>query len=591
MTWNKRLPWTWRRYLVAVALIIAAASLRVWPLQSLGSTLVWLTFYPAVMVMAIYGGLSAGLLGTGLACLISIWGGPLLVHQRFIQQPADWLGLSVFVLTGTMISSVAEAMRRANLRAKLAQAKAEAANQAKSVFLASMSHELRTPLNAILGFSSLLRNEPGASDAQRNALDIINRSGEHLLSLINAVLDMAKVEAGQFQVENSAFDLEAMVREVMELMGGRAEGKNLALRLDETSAFPRFIRADAGKLRQALLNLVGNAVKFTPQGGVTLRLKTLVAAPAPGLRLVMEVEDTGIGIALEDQPRIFEPFVQVGQLTTQKGTGLGLALTRTYVELMGGQIGVESAPGQGALFRLEVPVERAEESEVNSARINPGTVMALAPGQPAYRLLIVEDQAENWLLLQRLLEPVGFRVRVAENGALGVAAFQDWRPHLIGMDIRMPVMDGLEATQRIRALPGGRDVKIVALSASTFEEERERVLAAGIDDFIRKPYRSEELFDCLARQLGAKFLYAETVAFKAPSASALRPEDLTPLSAALRQELTVALIGLDNVQLEAVIHRISGQHPALGERLMAHAGQWSYTAILQALRPAIRRTL
>jgi signal transduction histidine kinase len=265
-------PLTWRRLAVTFILIGVAAYLRIWPLQSLGAILVWLTFYPAVMIVAIYGGLFAGLIATGLACLIAIYGGPFLVHQAFIQKPADWVGLSVFVMTGTMISSVAEAMRRANVRAKLAQEKAEAANQAKSTFLASMSHELRTPLNAILGFSSLLRNDPVIPDEQRKTLEIINRSGEHLLNLINDVLDMAKVEAGKLQVENHPFDLGEMVREVTDLMSVRAEEKNLHLELDQDSNFPRFIKADSGKLRQVLINLVGNAIKYTQQGEVILHL-------------------------------------------------------------------------------------------------------------------------------------------------------------------------------------------------------------------------------------------------------------------------------------------------------------------------------
>jgi signal transduction histidine kinase/CheY-like chemotaxis protein len=591
ITLNRLLPWTWRRYIVAVALIAVAASLRVWPLQSLGSTLVWLTFYPAVMVIAIYGGLSAGLLGTGLACLIAIFGGPILVHQPFINKPADWLGLMVFVMTGTMISSVAEAMRRANVRARLEQKKAEAANQAKSIFLASMSHELRTPLNAILGFSSLLRNEAGFSDEQRKTLDIINRSGMHLLNLINDVLDISKVEAGQYQVENSVFDLGGMVREVTDLMRLRAEEKHLQLRLDQASKFPRFIRADAGKLRQVLINLVGNAVKFTGQGSVTLRLNARLTQDPHRPILIIEVEDTGIGIAAEDQVRIFDPFVQVGEQATQKGTGLGLAITRKIVELMGGQINIESTLGRGSIFHLEVPVERAEETELIIAKINLGQVIGLAPGQPEYRLLIVEDQLENWLLLKHILEPVGFQVRVAENGAEGVKEFQAWQPHLIWMDMRMPVMDGLEATQRIRALPGGREVKIMALTASTFKEERDKVISAGLDDFIAKPYRADEIFDCLVRHLGLVLVYAETPqASRLKPASLLRPEDLAPLSAALRQELTGALLQLDGSQIDASIRRISEQNPALGSLLASHAGQLGYTAILQALQPLAEET-
>jgi signal transduction histidine kinase len=404
MAWQKIVPWRWQRYIVSVLLITAAASLRIWPLQTLGSRLVWLTFYPAVMVTAIYGGLSAGLLATGLACCIAALLGPMLVGQPFIKDSADWLGLAVFVLTGTMISSVAEAMRRANAKAKRAQDLAEAANKAKSVFLASMSHELRTPLNAILGFSRLLRNDNSISGEQRKTLTIINRSGEHLLTLINDVLDMAKVEAGSINVENVHVDLGEMVQDITDLMHVRAAEKNLQLILDQSSQFPRSVQTDAAKLRQVIINLIGNAIKFTEQGSILLHLNAQPSNDPQRLQLIIEVEDTGIGIIAEDQIRIFDPFVQVGKLTTQKGTGLGLAITRTYVELMGGRISVESIPGKGSKFRVEVPVYRAEKMEARAAKINRGRVISIASGQNEYRLLIVEDQMENWLLLQRLFE-------------------------------------------------------------------------------------------------------------------------------------------------------------------------------------------
>jgi signal transduction histidine kinase/ActR/RegA family two-component response regulator len=570
---------------VAVGLVAVAAGLRFWPLQALGSTLVWLTFYPAVMVVAIYGGLAAGLLATGLACLVALFGGPVLVARPFIQNGADWLGMAVFVLTGTMISLVAEAMRRANARARKAQEEAEAANRAKSVFLASMSHELRTPLNAILGFSSLLRDDVGISDEQRKTLDIINRSGEHLLNLINDVLDMAKVEAGRLNVSEAAFDVGNTVRDVVDLMRMRAEEKGLQLCLDQSSEFPRFVRADVGKLRQVLINLVGNAVKYTERGGVTLRLGVRPANAPDRLLLIIEVEDTGVGIASDDQRRIFEPFVQVGAPTTQMGTGLGLSITRKYVELMGGLIAVESAPGTGSCFRAEIPVGRAVDAEVDAAVVQPGRVIGLASGQSEYRILIVEDRAENWLLLRRILEDVGFAVRVAENGALGIDAFQAWRPHFIWMDLRRPVMDGLEATRRIRALEGGRDVKIVALSASAFKEDRDNVLAVGMDDFLRKPYRPAEVFECLTHNLGVRFVYGD-----APSAAAaipplaLSPEAFAVLPQELRAELGDAVVALDIARIAAAIRRVSGVEPALGTLLARHAEQHAYTKMLGALR-------
>jgi CheY-like chemotaxis protein len=318
---------------------------------------------------------------------------------------------------------------------------------------------------------------------------------------------------------------------------------------------------------------------------VTLRLHARPTGDPQRLLLILEIEDTGVGIAAGDQARIFEPFVQVGKLTTQKGTGLGLAITRQYVELMGGQISVESALGQGSKFRVELPVGRADAPALSAAEIRHGRVVGLAPDQPEYRVLIVEDQMENWLLLQRLLEDVGFQVRVGENGAVGVEMFRLWLPHFIFMDIRMPVMDGLEATQRIRALEGGREVKIAALTASVFKEERANVMAVGMDDFVRKPYRAEEILDCLARHLGARYVYEQAPAAAAEERTAtLRPEALAALSPELRGELSDALVSLDVARIAELIRRVSALDPALGDALADHASQLGYGAILKALQ-------
>jgi signal transduction histidine kinase/CheY-like chemotaxis protein len=571
-------PAWWKRYVIAIALVVFAASLRIWPLHSLGSTLAWLTFYPAVMVVAIYGGLSAGLLATVLACLTVTFLWPILVAQPFIKNPADWLGMSVFILTGSMISGVAEAMRRAQSRAIEALDKAKAANRAKSVFLSTMSHELRTPLNAILGFSSLMRSDPALTVGQRENLDIINRSGGHLLSLINDVLDMAKIEAGRVVLEVNPFDLSTLVRDITDMLGKRAEARGLQLLLDQSSEFPRFIKSDKEKLRQVIVNLVGNAIKFTNHGSVTLRLGVQAGDT---LRLVIEVEDSGIGISQADQARIFEPFVQVGKSATQKGSGLGLSIILEYVKMMGGDIKIESTPEVGSLFRVNLPVQRAEEIEVMSSESAQGRIIGLESGQPDYRILIVEDQLENQLLLQRLLKDAGFTSKVAQNGVEAIELFQSYQPHFIWMDRRMPVMDGLEATQRIRTLPGGKEVKIVAVTASAFADQRDEMLAAGLDDFVRKPYRPAEIFDCMTRQLGVHFIYEQAAQVEADSA--LSSSALAKLPEALRRELADGLVLGNTEQLAQLIQRIEQLDTALAKVLARHLAAFNYLPVLNAL--------
>jgi CheY-like chemotaxis protein/anti-sigma regulatory factor (Ser/Thr protein kinase) len=441
---------------------------------------------------------------------------------------------------------------------------------------------LRTPLNAILGFSNLLRE--GASETQRKDLDIINRSGEHLLTLISGVLDVAKIEAGRAVVEAVPCDLRNLVRDVIEMMRVRAEGKGLELLVDQSPKFPETVNTDTAKLRQVLINLLGNAVKYTERGAVTLRLNAKPAGDAERLLLRFDVEDTGTGIATEDQAHIFEPFVQAGKPATQKGTGLGLTITRQFVELMGGTIHVESTLGTGSLFRVEVPSERAQQSEIQATMPDRQPIIGLEPGQPEYRILIVEDERENWMLLERLLESAGFQVRVAEDGAQGVEMFRTWRPHFIWMDLRMPVMDGVEAARRIRALDGGRKVKIAAVTASVFASQRSDVLTAGLDDFIQKPYQPSEIFDCIARQLGLRYLYREpSSASPGEPAMALRPADLAALPEELRAELREALISLKRERIAEVIDRVSKQEAALGSALARCAERFAYTAILKAI--------
>jgi PAS domain S-box-containing protein len=462
----------------------------------------------------------------------------------------------------------------------LARDEANAANKAKSDFLANMSHELRTPLNAILGFSAMMRREPELTEGQCEKLDIINRSGNHLLTLINDVLEIARIEAGRVQLENSPFDLGAMVRDVTDMMRIRAEDGGLQLLVDQASRFPRYIVGDEARLRQILINLMGNAIKHTQEGGVTLRLGT---KKNKATHLLIEVEDSGVGIAPEDQERIFEPFVQLSEHGISKGTGLGLTITRQFVQMMNGNINLESIPGTGSIFRVDLPLNEARESDITQQlQAEMRDVTGLAMGQPKYRILIVEDQKENQLLLYKLLESVGFQVKIAEDGAQGVTLFQSWHPHFIWMDRRMPVLDGVEATRRIRELPGGKEVKIVAVTASAFAEQCNEMLAAGMDDYVRKPFRASEIYDSLAKHLGVKYLYKD-VSMAQEQDTSLTPEMLSGLPEALLGELKEALESLDAERIEAVIQKVAKHDQTLQGKLIHFTENFDYPSILRAL--------
>jgi PAS domain S-box-containing protein len=461
----------------------------------------------------------------------------------------------------------------------LARDAAEAANKAKSVFLANMSHELRTPLNAILGFSGMMRQSQLLTATERENLDIINRSGEHLLNLINDVLEMAKIEAGHLQLEIAPMDLGAMVRDVTDMMKIRAQEKGLLLELDQSSEFPRYIKGDEARLRQILINLLSNAVKFTKLGQISIRLKVRENRRH---HLLIEVQDSGVGIDPKDHARLFEPFVQFSQ-GTQPGAGLGLSITHQFVQMMGGSIRVDSELGKGALFQVELPVELVDLNDIPKSVIQHGDILALAPGQPHYRILIVEDQHENRLLLSRLMMDIGLPVKLAENGEQCLQLFPEWQPDLIWMDKLMPVMDGLEATKCLRRLPNGQAVKIVAVTASVFKEQQQEMLDAGMDDVVRKPYRFNEIYECLARQLNLEYLYRSEAQTGTNLPQTLTADKLEVLPAALRQQLREALTSLDSDQIAIAISQIKEIDPTLGFSLARLADYFDYPAIIKAL--------
>jgi signal transduction histidine kinase/CheY-like chemotaxis protein/streptogramin lyase len=393
------------------------------------------------------------------------------------------------------------------------------ANRLKSQFLANMSHELRTPLNAIMGFAQLMTRDRTLTSGQRENLSVIGRSGEHLLALINDVLDMSKIEAGQTTLNEAAFDLYRLIDDLEGMFKLRTDSKALALVFERAADVPQYVHADENKLRQVLINLLGNAIKFTETGQIGLRVTS------DELRLLFEVEDTGPGIAPEEQAVLFDAFVQTtAGLHVQEGTGLGLPISREFVRLIGGEISIISQIGSGSQFKFDIPITLTVADLVVAAGPT-RRVAGLEPNQPVYRILIVEDRLENRRLLSLLLRPLGFEVQEAANGQEAVEMWERWEPHFIWMDMRMPVMDGYEATRQIKAKLRGQATVIVALTASAFEEQRAEVLSAGCDGFVRKPFKENELFETMAKHLGVRFIYEDEPADQIVKASIVLNED------------------------------------------------------------------
>ncbi|WP_193199104.1 hybrid sensor histidine kinase/response regulator [Nostoc sp. MG11] len=393
---------------------------------------------------------------------------------------------------------------------------AEAANLAKSEFLANMSHELRTPLNSILGFTQLMTRDRSLNACQLEHLEIINRSGEHLLTLINDVLSMSKIEAGRTTLNENSFDLYSLLDSFVEMLRLKAESKGLQLIFERTPEVPQYVLTDESKLRQVLINLLGNAIKFTEEGGVILRVgikqekvETRQNSQSSSCLLHFEIEDTGPGIAPDELEKLFKPFIQTETgRKSQQGTGLGLTISQQFVRLMGGNIAVSSTLDQGTIFAFDIKISPAEVAKVKTRQLK-RRVIGLEPNQPKYRILVVEDKWENRLLLVKMLTSLGFEVREAENGQEGVNLWETWEPHLIWMDMRMPVMNGYEATKQIKTHLKGQATIIIALTASAFDEERSVILSTGCNDFVRKPFREEVILNKMAQYLGVRYIYEQ----------------------------------------------------------------------------------
>ncbi len=444
-----------------------------------------------------------------------------------------------------------------------------------------MSHEIRTPMNAILGFSQLLLGDEGLTPRQISQLQAINRGGEHLLALINDILEMSKIEAGRVTLSPADIDLQGLLWDVETLFAQKAGEKGLALRLERAPGLPPHVVAYEAKLRQILINLIGNAMKFTATGGITVRVESRRAG-GDRILLGFEVEDTGAGIPEEEIPRLFQRFEQTRTgREARTGTGLGLAISQGLARLKGGDITVKSRLGAGSVFRVEVSVERGADAPALPGA-SPAHGLHLARGEGRRKVLVADDVAENREVLVGMLTRAGFEVTTAADGREAVRTFEESHPDLVLMDLRMPGLGGLDAIRTIRDKPGGRSVPIVAVTASTFDEDRKLVEEAGGNGFIAKPFRETVLLQTIGNLLGSVFV--EAAAPAAPEDPDESPFRRVP--GPMRAAILDATIRADCERILALAAELTSVDPFAATVLTGLAERFEYDRIHDLLAAA-----